>query len=579
MQNTNFTRWLQRLRSAALGTRAWAQARWGHTRRLWAGWRAPRPKPLAQPGAPASPPVTTTPAPPPLQRCATVVIPALNEAARIASVVRYALADPATAEVIVIDDSSIDDTAELARQAGARVVTSSMLGKGASMHDGMLRAGQDLVAYLDGDLHGLRPGIVSDLCGPLLRGEADLVKARFGRASGRVTELTAKPMLKVFFPELAHLGQPLGGVMAARRSLLQTLTFENGYGVDIALVIDAHRAGARVAEVDIGSLQHDSQSLLDLTAMANEISHVIHDRARAAGRLHVDQISRMYEAQANAAADIEHVLSRRRGRQRLLLLDMDGTVTAGRFVHHLARATGQEAALNALLQSTGPAEPRDAQKRHAQQRQADIAQLFKFVHRQQFERVAAAMPLRPGVVAWVNRMRRAGFMVGLVSDSCFVAADTVRRRVFADFACAHLLHFDNGVCTGDWQTHGAFLPLAPGAETAPNKCFVAQRFLQDSATPAVTEVWAVGDALNDLQLLALAHRAFVIDPKVPELLQLPGVVAFAHFDELQAHVPMPLPLPLPLPLSPATVAPGHPLPAPQARTPTAGAEQAVSSCA
>ncbi|HSQ73012.1 MAG TPA: glycosyltransferase, partial [Rubrivivax sp.] len=100
-------------------------------------------------GAPPKPPDTsaaaTLPAPvleqaeatPPLA-CVTVVIPALNEARRIASVVAYALADPATAEVVVVDDSSIDDTAALARQAGARVVTSSMLGTGPSMHDGML---------------------------------------------------------------------------------------------------------------------------------------------------------------------------------------------------------------------------------------------------------------------------------------------------------------------------------------------------------------------------------------------------------------------------------------------------------
>ncbi|MBX3636315.1 MAG: glycosyltransferase, partial [Rubrivivax sp.] len=121
--------------------------------------------------------------------CASVVIPALNEAARIASVVRYALADPATAEVVVVDDSSIDDTAELARAAGARVVTSTMLGKGTSMQDGVAAASCELLVFLDGDLAGLREGIVSDLCRPLLAGEADFVKARFGRGGGRVTEL------------------------------------------------------------------------------------------------------------------------------------------------------------------------------------------------------------------------------------------------------------------------------------------------------------------------------------------------------------------------------------------------------
>jgi glycosyltransferase involved in cell wall biosynthesis len=300
--------------------------------------------------------VITPPAPPspillqsPLLACATVVIPALNESERIADVVRHALADPATAEVIVIDDSSIDDTARLARQAGAEVITSTMLGKGASMRDGVGAARCDLIVYMDGDLAGLRPNIVTDLCRPLVRGDADFVKARFGRVGGRVTELTAKPMLKVFFPELAHFAQPLGGLIAARVSLLKALTFENGYGVDIGLLIDAHRTGARLAEVDIGSLENDSQPLLDLTAMANEISRVIYTRARAAGRLHMEQIVAMYETQRQATATLDYILTRRRGRARMILLDMDGTITPERYVVELARATGHEAALAKLL--------------------------------------------------------------------------------------------------------------------------------------------------------------------------------------------------------------------------------------
>lgn len=96
----------------------------------WVGERLGPP-----PGAPQTPelPTAALPVPPadaPPKTCVTVVIPALNEAKRIASVVAYALADPATAEVVVVDDSSIDDTAALAREAGARVVTSTMLGKG-----------------------------------------------------------------------------------------------------------------------------------------------------------------------------------------------------------------------------------------------------------------------------------------------------------------------------------------------------------------------------------------------------------------------------------------------------------------
>jgi phosphoserine phosphatase len=464
--------------------------------------------------------------PPPLVACATVVIPALNEAARIASVVRHALADPATAEVIVIDDSSIDDTARLALDAGTKVITSTMLGKGASMRDGVGAASRDLIVFLDGDLAGLRPNIVTDLCRPLMLGDGDFVKARFGRVGGRVTELTAKPMLKVFFPELADFAQPLGGLIAARASLLKALSFENGYGVDIGLLIDAHRAGARMVEVDIGSLENDSQPLLDLTAMANEVSRVIYTRARTAGRLHMEQIVAMYETQRQATATLDYILTRRRARTRVMLLDMDGTITPARYVLELARATGHETALAKLLDSDDDSVTRSER----------IAALFKFVHQQQFERVAHALPVRPGVVACVNRLRRAGFMVGLVSDSYFVAAEIMRRRIFADFALAHTVQFDAEVCSGQLRLNPAF--RAREGDPGPPVCkgHVVRRLREDRAEPAITECWALGDNVNDLGMLMAADRAFTIAPKSPLLEQVPGVSILSSFDEVPSDV-------------------------------------------
>ena len=334
-------------------------------------------------------------------------------------------------------------------------------------------------------------------------------------------------MLKVFFPELAHLAQPLGGLIAARRPLLRSLHFEDGYGVDVGLLIDATRAGARLAEVDIGSLEHDSQPLMDLTAMANEVSRVIFSRARAAGRLHMEQISAMYETQRQAAASFEYILSRRRGRRRLLLLDMDGTITPQRFVLELARATGNEAALQGLLDGQDDAATRSQR----------IAALFRFVHRQQFERVAHAMPLRPGVVEWVNRMRRAGFMVGVVSDSWFVAAEILRRRVFADFALAHTLQFDADICNGELRLNPAFMPLDLDGAAPPCKGHVIRRFRQDARD--LREIWAVGDHLNDLEMLRLSDRAFVIDPKSPRLAKETDARRIDGFDSLMHEVPQP----------------------------------------
>ncbi|MCS6976745.1 MAG: glycosyltransferase [Gemmatales bacterium] len=434
----------------------------------------------------------------------SVIIPALNESATIASVVRFARRSPGVTQVIVVDDGSIDGTAEQARAAGAEVMTSSLLGKGASMRDGLRRAVEPIVVYLDGDLRGLSDEAIPLLTGPLLRNEADFVKACFSRSGGRVTTLTARPLLSCFFPEVAHLDQPLGGIIAVRRDLLEQLTFESDYGVDVGLVIDAVMAGARLAEVDIGRIEHDSQPLDALRPMAFQVASVILDRAARHGRLRGSAVvsarvgDRLARAELHQAGKPVIVPWR-----RLALFDMDGTLLQGRVVVELARRCRKEAQLRRLLDSpTLPPEVRTRQ----------IAALFRGVPYAVFEQVALEMPLHPGAAETVVELRRRGYCVGIVTDSYAVVAEIVRRRVFADFCVGHLLHFQHLSCRG--RITMAPLMEHDGGCSVHRLCKLnVLRHLVGVEGPAADGLIAVGDSDNDVCLLQAAELSFAFQPK------------------------------------------------------------------
>ncbi|WP_088336343.1 glycosyltransferase [Methanopyrus sp. KOL6] len=216
----------------------------------------------------------------------SVVIPAYNEEKTVARVVRAAKECDLVNEVIVVDDGSEDRTAEEAEAAGAIVISHSVnRGKGEAMKTGLKHASGEIVAFVDADIKNIRPEMIEKMIRPVLEGEADLVKTKFKRKAGRVTLLTAKPLLRFFFPEIAHLEQPLSGQICARRKLLERVDFEPDYGVDIGIILDAVALGARIEEVDIGEIKHEMQPLERLHRMALQVVRTILDRAHKYGRV------------------------------------------------------------------------------------------------------------------------------------------------------------------------------------------------------------------------------------------------------------------------------------------------------
>jgi len=237
-------------------------------------------------------------------RTISVCLPALNEADTIApivaSIVRSLMAPagpPLVDELIVLDDGSIDATAELADAAGACVVNVADVlpecgpgrGKGNVLWKSVAASTGDVIVWCDTDLTSFTPTYVTRLVAPLLyREHVDLVKAFYerpldesGQGGGRTTELVARPLLSMFFPPLATIHQPLGGECAARRGLLERIPFVEGYGVETGLLIDTLRLiGTRhMAQVDLGVRNHRHRTLVQLSEQASEITAVALARA------------------------------------------------------------------------------------------------------------------------------------------------------------------------------------------------------------------------------------------------------------------------------------------------------------
>jgi glucosyl-3-phosphoglycerate synthase len=236
------------------------------------------------------------------QQAISICLPAKDEGSTVGMIVRRIRTElmervPLVDEVLVVDDCSLDATAKVAEDAGARVVSTEELlpelgpgtGKGEALWKSVFASEGDLIVWCDADVTNFGIRFVVGLLGPLLlRSEIGFVKGYYDRpmdnapgTGGRVTELVARPLISLLFPRLAPIVQPLSGEYAGRRTVLEAVPFVQGYGVDLGLLIDvtARFGMESVAQVDLGTRVHRNRTLDELSPMALAIMQTAFTKA------------------------------------------------------------------------------------------------------------------------------------------------------------------------------------------------------------------------------------------------------------------------------------------------------------
>jgi glucosyl-3-phosphoglycerate synthase len=243
----------------------------------------------------------------------SVVLPCRNVADTVGGIIDVIHAvneqtdDPLVDQILAVDADSEDGTAEVAVSRGAEVYSENELlshyggthGKGDAMWRSLSVARGDLIMYVDSDTKDFKPQFVYGILGPILTfPELRFVKAAYRRpfksyetveldGGGRVTELTAKPLINLFYPELAGYVQPLAGEFVAYKELFCSIPFLTGYAVETGIMIDVlKRVGlGAMAQVDLGTRQNRHQPLRDLSRMSYSVLRAVARRLRQEGRL------------------------------------------------------------------------------------------------------------------------------------------------------------------------------------------------------------------------------------------------------------------------------------------------------
>lgn len=374
----------------------------------------------------------------------TVIIPALNEEKTIRQVVHLANNSLLVTEVIVVDDKSMDNTVEEARKEGATVITSTKLGKGASMKDGVLVAKNEVIAFLDADIITYPANVIELLTTPLLNNEADFVKSYFTRQAGRVTELVAKPLLSILNPTFPYFQQPLSGMIAGKKSLFAKCEFEEGYGVDIGILMDMHNLGARITEVSIGNIENRMQALEQLGKMSREVARTIMKKSKEMDSQNLETYENIQVIREQMEFAIREGLM---SLKKIAMFDMDNTILRTSFINTAAAEFGFKKELVDIVTNNN----------NPFIRTKLIARLLKGKSIGDLLALTDKIEVTPYLHEVVKQLKEQGYITGIISDSYDCITNHLRNKFGFDFTISNELEFSKSVATGEVKIPSLFL--------------------------------------------------------------------------------------------------------------------------
>jgi glucosyl-3-phosphoglycerate synthase len=353
-----------------------------------------------------------------LKNRVSCIIPAFNEAARVGRVIGIAKMVSEIAEIIVVDDGSEDETHLAARKSGAKVIRHKInSGKGRALKTGALAAKHDLVVFLDADLGNITPAKIKKLIAPLIAEEADFVKAAYDSSSGRVTQLVVKPLLKIVNPKI-KLDYPLSGEFALHRKKLRFGKIEEGWGIDIQLVLQAAKKKLRIQEVLFGKKEHKHQSIENLAKMSKEIIRTVLSELKLISHHH-----------------------------KLVVFDLDKTLIAESSIKHFAKTWGFTRELNQLF--------RKVEKKEILDREItlELAKHFRGRTQNEVNKICAEIKISPFAERVIEKLRQQRYKVRIVSAAFSPVVEYFGGKLKVhDFVSPRLVKLKNGKFSGKLRT-------------------------------------------------------------------------------------------------------------------------------